>query len=123
MKLPNSAHFSHPWRIHEITRDFRVEDVWALPTPGGPDDFARLVRLVGHFDGAQRRSSPAGVLFGIRQMLGDVLGWDGKGEDPLRPSLRQRLPDDLRNSPSAVTPAMGFTPLYQRDDEGAAELI
>jgi len=30
--------------IHELTRDFRLEDVWALPTPGGPDDFPRLVQ-------------------------------------------------------------------------------
>jgi hypothetical protein len=43
MRLPNTAHTSGPWRIHELTRDFRLEDVWALPTPGGPDDFPRLV--------------------------------------------------------------------------------
>jgi hypothetical protein len=28
MRLPNSAHTSRPWRIHELTRDFRLEDVW-----------------------------------------------------------------------------------------------
>ena len=123
MKLPSSAHFSQSWRIHELTPDFRLEDVWALPTPGGPDDFPRLVQMVSLFDDAQRRSSLTGVLFGIRQMLGDLLGWDGNGDDPMRPSLRQRLGDDLRDSPSAVTPAMGFTPLYQLDDEWAAELI
>ena len=39
MLLPQSAHTSSPWRIHELTRDFQLEDVWALPTPGGPDDF------------------------------------------------------------------------------------
>jgi hypothetical protein len=44
MRLPNTAHTSWPWRIHEFTRDFRLEDVWALPTPGGPDDFPQLVR-------------------------------------------------------------------------------
>jgi len=44
MRLPNAAHTSRSWRIHEITHDFRLEDVWALPTPGGPDDFRRLVR-------------------------------------------------------------------------------
>ena len=44
MRLPDSAHTSQPWRIHELTRDFRLEDVWALPTPGGPDDLARLVQ-------------------------------------------------------------------------------
>ena len=36
------AHTSRPWRIHELAPDFRLEDVWALPTPGGPDDFPRL---------------------------------------------------------------------------------
>ncbi len=39
MKLPKSAHFSRPWRIHGLTHDFRLEDVWELPTPGGPHDF------------------------------------------------------------------------------------
>lgn len=39
MKLPDTAHTSRPWRIHEVAPDFEVEDVWALPTPGGPDDF------------------------------------------------------------------------------------
>ena len=44
MSLPNTAHTSRPWRIHEVAPDFQVEDVWALPTPGGPHDLARLVR-------------------------------------------------------------------------------
>ena len=44
MRLPTSAHTSRPWRVHEITQDFEVEDVWELPTPGGPDDLARLVQ-------------------------------------------------------------------------------
>ena len=39
MRLPNTAHTSRPWRIHDIAPDFELEDVWALPTPGGPDDF------------------------------------------------------------------------------------
>ena len=48
MRLPDTAHTSRPWRIHELTRDFRLEDVWALPTPGGPDDFPRLVRQMAY---------------------------------------------------------------------------
>jgi hypothetical protein len=32
MRLPDTAHTSRPWRIHELTGDFRLEDVWALPT-------------------------------------------------------------------------------------------
>jgi len=42
MRLPGTAHTSKPWRIHEITEDFRLEDVWALPTPGGAHDLRFL---------------------------------------------------------------------------------
>lgn len=121
--IPRNAHLSRPWRIHEVTRDFRVEDVWALPTPGGPDDFPKLIRMVASFDEARNRLSVVGLLFAIRQGLGQVFGWDKTDDASLRPSLGQRLPMDLRDSPSAVSPAMGFTPLYQLDDEWAAELI
>lgn len=123
MKLPNSDHFSRSWRIHELTRDFRLEDVWALPTPGGPDDFPRLIEMVASFDETRKRFSLVGSLFAIREALGQVFGWDERADDPARPSLRERLPADLRASPSTVTPAMGFTPLYQSADEWAAELI
>lgn len=37
----------------EFTRDFRLEDVWALPTPGRPDNFPRLVQLIASGDGSQ----------------------------------------------------------------------
>ncbi|OBA96985.1 hypothetical protein A5662_17265 [Mycobacteriaceae bacterium 1482268.1] len=121
MKLPSDAHFSRPWRIHELTRDFRLEDVWALPTPGGPDDFPRLLSGMASFDA--HRCSMVGILFAIREALGAVFGWDRPGDDPTRPSLRQRLPADLRGCPSTVQPTMGFTPLYQLDDEWAAEII
>jgi hypothetical protein len=123
MKLRSNDHFSQPWRIHELTRDFRLEDVWALPTPGGRDDFPRLVRMATSFDEAKRRFSVVGLLFAVRQVLGDLFGWDESAGDSARQSLLQRLPEDLRGSPSTVSPAMGFTPLYQLDDEWAAELI
>lgn len=123
MKLHSSAHFSQPWRINDLARDFRLEDAWALPTPGGPNDFPRLIEMVASFDDARRKSSVVGLLFAIREALGHVLGWDDAGDDPARPSLVQRLPADLRDSPSLVRPAMGFTPLYQTHDEWAAELI
>ena len=50
MRLPTTAHTSRPWRIHELTGDFQLEDVWALPTPGGPDDFPRLVHAFASAD-------------------------------------------------------------------------
>ena len=63
MKLPSTAHTSRPWRIHELTRDFQLEDVWELPTPGGPDDFRPLVELIATGDPAQDSSLAARTLF------------------------------------------------------------
>jgi hypothetical protein len=121
MKLPNSAHLSRPWRIHEFTHDFRLEDVWSLPTPGGPADFPRLVQMVAAFDTNPRRSV-VGLLFTIRELLGRAFGWDNPDAGDDRAGLRDRLPADLRDAASTVNPAP-FTALYQTDDEWAAELI
>jgi hypothetical protein len=80
MKLPNSAHTSHPWRIHELMADFRLEDVWALPTPGGPDDFARLTQLIASSDPAHGSPSRAArALWALRWRLGELFRWDGPG--------------------------------------------
>src|SRR6188472_1703393 len=99
VRLPNTAHTSRPWRIHELTRDFRLEDVWALPTPGGPDDFPRLVRLMAASDPSRGSSRAARTLWAIRWRVGELLGLDG-GPGPGMTALRDRLPADLRDAPS-----------------------
>jgi hypothetical protein len=126
MRLPNSTHSSRPWRIHGLVPDFRLEDVWALPTPGGPDDFPRLVGLMSSGDPAASSSRAARTLWAIRWKVGELLGWDspdsGRGSE--RPTIRGRLPADLRDGPSGpdfdVAP---FTSLYLLDDEWAAEVV
>jgi hypothetical protein len=125
MKLPNSAHTSRPWRIHGIAPDFDLEDVWALPTPGGPDDFPRLVRLGAARDTSDNASWAARMLFRIRWKLGELLGWDdpGSGVGARVPTLRDRLPADLRDGPAG--PDFSTVPmrsLYLTDTEWAAEL-
>jgi hypothetical protein len=124
MRLPKSAHTSRPWRIHELTADFRVEDVWALPTPGGPDDFPRLVQQIASGDPSQSSSGALRVLFAIRWKVGELLGWDGPdgGHGSERPTLRDRLPEDLRDAPSGPESTLPFTSLYLLDDEWAAEI-
>ena len=74
MRLPDAAHTSRPWRIHELTPGFRVEDVWALPTPGGPGDFPLLVRKFFSEDASRDDSRAARVLWAIRWKLGQLLG-------------------------------------------------
>jgi hypothetical protein len=125
MRLPASAQTSRPWRIHELTRDFRIEDVWALPTPGGPEDFPRLVRIAASFDPSRSSFGAVRALFAIRWKLGELLGWDrpDAGLGSRVPTLRDRLPADLRQT--ALRPefdALPFSPLYVTDEEMAAEI-
>lgn len=125
MRLPESAHTSQPWRIHELTRDFRLEDVWALPTPGGPDDFPRLLQLATSLDPAQSSSAAVRALFAIRWKVGGLFGWDDPetGLGSRVPTLRDRLPVDLRDTPSPPSPeTLPFSPLYVTENEYASEL-
>jgi hypothetical protein len=124
-RLPNTAHTSRPWRIHELTPDFRLEDVWALPTPGGPDDFPRLVQALASPDRSQRSSRAVRALFAIRWKVGELLGWDDQeaGLGSRVSSLRDRLPVELRDAPSGPDlNTLPFSPLYMLDDEWAAEI-
>jgi uncharacterized protein DUF2867 len=125
MRLPNEAHTSRPWRIHEITPDFRLYDVWALPTPGGPDDFPRLVRQFALGDTATNPSRLARMLFAIRWKLGALLGWDDpdSGVGSRVPTLRDRLPADLRDGPAGPAfDTLPFRSVYLTDNEWAAEM-
>lgn len=125
MRLPSSAHTDRPWRIHELTRDFRLEDVWALPTPGGPDEFPRLIELFATGDPSQRASGIAKALWAIRWKVGAVLGWDDEdsGLGARVPTLRDRLPADLRDGPRGPDfETLPFVALYETEDEFAAEI-
>ena len=126
MRLPNSEHTSRPWRIHELTRDFRLEDVWALPTPGGPDDFPQLVQLIASSDPSHGSPLVVRTLFAIRWKLGELFGWDGPeaARASEQPTLRDRLPADLSDAPSGPNfDALPFTSLYLIEDEWAAEIV
>jgi hypothetical protein len=120
--LDTAEHTARPWRIHAIAKDFRVLDVWALPTPGGPDDFARLVGLMATFDPGETSLVVRG-LFAIRWTLGRLFGLDGQdsGLDTRVRSLRNRVPADLSDPPSDFDGHL-FTPLYVTDDEFALEI-
>ena len=125
MRLPKTEHTSRPWRIHEIAPDFHLEDVWALPTPGGPEDFPRLVRQFAAGDTSDNASWVARTLFRIRWKLGELLGWDdpASGVGARVATLRDRLPADLRDGPAGPElDSLPFSSVYLTDDEWAAEL-
>jgi hypothetical protein len=124
-RLPRSAHTERPWRIHEIAPDFALEDVWALPTPGGPGDFPRLVEALTSLDPGRSASLPVRALFALRWAIGGLLGWDdpGAGLGSRVERLRDRLPEDLLYAPPSYSPRdLPFEPLYLLEDEWAAEI-
>jgi hypothetical protein len=74
-------------------------------------------------DSGQGSSRAVRALFAIRWTVGRLLGWDrpDAGLGSRVPTLRDRLPADLRAASSG--PNVGpFTSLYQLDDEWAAEI-
>jgi predicted DCC family thiol-disulfide oxidoreductase YuxK len=123
--LPEEAHTSRPWRIHEITPDFRLEDVWALPTPGGPDEFPRLIGQFASADPSRSLPGAARALWSLRWKIGELLGWDDEdgGLGSRVGTLRDRLPEDLLSAtPGPGFDSLPFSSLYLLEDEWAAEI-
>jgi hypothetical protein len=123
-RLPDAAYLERPWRIRPLVVDFGLEDVWELPGRGEAGDFPRLVALVCAMDPAGGPLSPSRVLWEIRWKLGALLGWDDEdaGVEGRVVSLRERLPEDLRETEPPAFSALPFTSLYLTDDEFAAEI-
>jgi Protein of unknown function (DUF2867) len=124
MRIPNTEHTSRPWRIHEIAPDFQLEDVWALPWRGRPEDFADLVAAIASRDPSRSSSHAVRALFAVRWKLGELLRWDDRdaGLGSRVRTLRDRLPADLRETPAPDFDALPFNSLYLCDDEFAAEI-
>ena len=95
-----------------------------MPTPGGPDDFPRLMSLLHSLDPADT-SLALGALVATRRVLGECLGIDrsAAGLDARVESLRARLPEDLSRDTDRVTLDLrAFRPVYLTDDEAAFEI-
>lgn len=137
MKLPNATHESRPWRIREITPDFTLEDVWALPVHGDAEDFQTALEMITAGDPATMKSLPTRLLWSIRDLLGKWLDLgrisapvdqgDAAGKLPIpdedETSLASRLPDDLRDTAADLRfTSLPFVPLFRTEDEFAAEL-
>ncbi|MFF5213513.1 DUF2867 domain-containing protein [Streptosporangium sp. NPDC000396] len=126
MRLPKSTYTSLPWRVHELTSDFSVEDVWSFRTPGaGPDDFPTMLAALQAEGGMARQPPLVKFLFAIRWKLGALLGWDkpSAGVGARVASLRDRLPGDLRDAPRGPdNENMPLKAVYELDMEAVREL-
>lgn len=91
----------------------------------GADGFLRLVQRLAANDPARSPSAAVRALFAIRWRMGALFGWDSPatGLGSRVPTLRDRLPDDLREAPAGPEfVALPFRSLYLLDDEFAAEI-
>ncbi len=123
-RLDHTEHLARPWRIHEIARGFEVLDVWALPTPGGRDDFPELVSLWRTFDPGDA-SPVVRVLFAVRWALGRWFALDTPqaGLGVRVPTMRDRLDPELRSTASQLgVDHDHFQPLYLTGEEFAMEI-
>jgi hypothetical protein len=83
------------------------------------------VEIIASYDPAQSASAAVRHLFAIRWKLGALFGWDDPdaGLGGRVPTVRDRLPADLRNAaPGPEFAALPFTSLYLLHDEWAAEI-
>jgi len=120
-----SAHLERPWLIHGVAPDFAVEDVWALESSDPRADFASLLDAFVDDDFPDRAPAIVRLLWQARWVIGRVLRWDrpdaGVGERV--PSLRERLPDQLRQAePGRDLPDVPFTTVYETSEEWALEI-
>jgi hypothetical protein len=135
MRVPDDVLKTQRWIIADVVPDFDVEDVWALPIEGGPDDFGAVVDMMGALDFPGSASLPVRVLWGIRDLLGRLFGLgrvstsaDEAGVWPPVPgtgerSLLERVPAELRGTAtdSGLT-EKPFRPLYRTGTEFADEI-
>ena len=106
------AHLSGFWRIDEIVPDFRLEDVWALPTPGRAEEFGPS--FVEGFASADPLTNPVqrGEVAVVAALeVGELLGWDepDTGIGSRVTTLRERLPEDLSAAPG---PKFDLAPIH-----------
>lgn len=126
-RLPDAAYAAGPWRIRDLTPDFVLEDVWELPGEGGEGDFGKVVGLICGMDpgrGSGVAAKASRVLWAVRWKVGAMLGWDDEegGLGGRVASLRERLPQELRDSRPPGFATLPFRSLYLTDDEFAAEI-
>jgi uncharacterized protein DUF2867 len=133
VKLSNDAHQGYPWRITRIAPDFKLLDAWDPGVRGSRGEFNSFIDTMNALDIARSGTPAVRALFRLRSQLGRWFKWNDGGWDDdtvklaipgcTETTLGARLPEDLKNTVSVgKKQASKFRPLYQTDNEWAAEI-
>ena len=127
MRISDDAHRALPWIVHSIAQDFELLDVWRLPIVGDGSpgsDFTTFANLLS--GEAASAGGAAGLLFRLRQWLGERFGWDELERLPIpgctENSVVQRLSPELMSEAPPFDPSQDFQLVYQLPDERLAEI-
>ncbi len=139
MRMPRDAHKMRPWRVHSLASDFQLLDVWRYPVEienAIPlSCFTAFMRT--QQDEMVNGPGAAGMLFRLREKMGQYFGWDEEEEeDSAEPgtrsdrqrSLRHRLTEEdheamaetIGNHRDFMGP--GFQPVYIFEEEFLLEI-
>jgi hypothetical protein len=124
MRIDPGEFRARPLRVHALLHDVPLEDVWAIPLPGG--GAGRTIEDVRTVFMAGVEAAPPVVkrLFRLRWRIGALLGWDRQRPAWNAESYADRLsPADRALSTAAPgTPDGRLSLLYRFEDEQLSEL-
>ncbi len=127
MRLDVAEHRKSPWRVHDITADFQLDELWQYPIVARADQGEDFAAFCAFMDAQSvTPGGLAGALFRLRGWLGKVLGWDRDMNClPIPGCAETSLGDRLEPHERAAADRsddIGFVPVYQKDDERLVEL-
>lgn len=129
MQINTSEHYKQPWIVHDLLKDFEVEDVWQFPVELEQNHTIPLFQnqLFAAMEQLAQKGIP-GMLFKLRFALGEFFGWDKADDTPInelkKGSIRERYAIKYKVQKSDLIPInhAEFKPVYSNDDESLAEI-
>lgn len=127
MLLNPTEHQKHPWRVHKLLPDLRIEDVWRLPVIMNPEHSLEMLQeQFAKASGNLISKGIPGMLFKLRFFIGSLFGWDEKPEPTylLPGSIRERyaVAEGLTFEQMPEPGTGDFTPVYNLEQESLAEI-
>ena len=121
MRRPLRRHRDRGWRVHQLTRDYELLDVWEYPIQANERDFETFLETHDLEAMVAETSLLVRALFWIRAVLGRVFRWDDSGslfEEVLRTDRELAL----RARNRTVTALLHLGWIRREDGSWTAEL-